>query len=127
MREHSPKRACPPASRVLLAAPSVPEFVVAYLGIQAAGCVVVPVNTMSTRPETEYVLADAGAALAIVWHELGPAIGDAASALDIPAWTLAPDAATPDAEPVPVVERSPRTPRSSCTPRAPPGSRREPN
>ncbi|PQP14902.1 AMP-binding protein [Rhodococcus opacus] len=95
-----------PGSRVLLAAPSVPEFVVAYLGIQAAGCVVVPVNTMSTRPETEYVLADAGAALAIVWHELGPAIGDAASALDIPAWTLAPDAATPDAEPVPVVERN---------------------
>ncbi|MCZ4605100.1 AMP-binding protein [Streptomyces sp. Lzd4kr] len=38
-----------PGDRVLLAAPSVPEFVVAYLGIQAAGCVVVPVNTMSTR------------------------------------------------------------------------------
>ena len=37
-----------PGGRVLLAAP-VPEFVVAYLGIQAAACVVVPVNTMSTR------------------------------------------------------------------------------
>ncbi|MEU2914966.1 AMP-binding protein [Streptomyces massasporeus] len=40
-----------PGDRVLLAAPSVPQFVVAYLGIQAAGCVVVPVNTMSTRAE----------------------------------------------------------------------------
>ncbi|TQC45854.1 AMP-dependent synthetase [Rhodococcus sp. WS4] len=94
-----------PGDRILLAAPSVPEFVVAYLGIQAAGCVVVPVNTMSTRPETEYVLSDAGASLAIVWHELGPAIGDAAAALDVPAWTLAPGT-VPDAEPVPAVERN---------------------
>ncbi|MGW8654976.1 AMP-binding protein, partial [Nocardia salmonicida] len=31
--------------RVLLVAPSVPEFVVAYLGIQVVGAVVVPVNT----------------------------------------------------------------------------------
>ncbi|MFF4397079.1 AMP-binding protein [Streptomyces sp. NPDC001480] len=47
-------RASPPGDRVLFAAPSVPEFVVAYLGIQAAGCVVVPVNTMATRAEVEY-------------------------------------------------------------------------
>ncbi|MFC9552581.1 class I adenylate-forming enzyme family protein [Rhodococcus sp. NPDC056960] len=94
-----------PGDRVLLAAPSVPEFVVAYLGIQAAGCVVVPVNTMSTRPETEYVLTDAGVALVIGWHELGPAIGDAAAALDIPVWTLAPGT-LPDAEPVTPAERS---------------------
>lgn len=59
-----------PGDRVLLVAPSVPEFVVAYMGIQAAGCVVVPVNTMSTRPELEYVLADAGCSLAIVWHRV---------------------------------------------------------
>ncbi|MGV9863965.1 AMP-binding protein [Rhodococcus koreensis] len=94
-----------PGDRILLAAPSVPEFVVAYLGIQAAGCVVVPVNTMSTRPETEYVLTDAGAALAIVWHELGPAIADAAAALHIPVWTLTPDSASPDTEPAAVAER----------------------
>ncbi|MEV0948266.1 AMP-binding protein [Rhodococcus sp. NPDC049939] len=80
--------------RVLLAAPSVPEFVIAYMGIQAAGCVAVPVNTMSTGPETEYVLTDAGVSLAIVWHELGPAVGDAATALDIPVWALTRDAPT---------------------------------
>ncbi|MFF8973989.1 AMP-binding protein [Streptomyces sp. NPDC014995] len=61
-----------PGDRVLLAAPSVPEFVVAYLGIQAAGCVVVPVNTMSTRAEVEYVLGDAACSSAIAWHALGP-------------------------------------------------------
>ncbi|WP_072688197.1 AMP-binding protein [Rhodococcus marinonascens] len=94
-----------PGDRVLLAAPSVPEFVVAYLGVQAAGCVVVPVNTMSTRPETEYVLTDAGVSLAIVWHELGPAVSDAAAALDIPVWTLTPDGPTTGAAPGSVADR----------------------
>ncbi|GAA3152813.1 hypothetical protein GCM10020255_032470 [Rhodococcus baikonurensis] len=63
--------------RVLLAAPSVPEFIVAYMGIQAAGCVVVPINTMSAQPEVEYVLDDAEISLAIAWHQLGPAVQDA--------------------------------------------------
>ncbi|MFD3748020.1 AMP-binding protein [Nocardia sp. NPDC058633] len=79
--------------RVLLVAPSVPEFVVAYMGIQAAGCVVVPVNTMSTRHELEYVLADAGCSLVIVWDGVGPAAKDAASALGTPVWPLRPGAA----------------------------------
>ncbi|MGZ4561565.1 MAG: AMP-binding protein, partial [Mycobacteriaceae bacterium] len=38
-----------PGDRVLLVAPSVPEFVVAYMGIQVAGGVAVTINTMSTR------------------------------------------------------------------------------
>ncbi|MFC6012548.1 AMP-binding protein, partial [Nocardia lasii] len=59
--------------RVLLVAPSVPEFIVAYMGIQVAGAVVVPVNTMSTRTEVEYVLSDATCALVIAWHAVGPA------------------------------------------------------
>ncbi|MGF0177163.1 class I adenylate-forming enzyme family protein [Streptomyces sp. Marseille-Q5077] len=93
-----------PGDRVLLAAPSVPEFVVAYLGIQAAGCVVVPVNTMSTRAEVEYVLADAGCSTAIAWHALGPAVAEAAAALSVPAWTLSPGASVA-AAPVGVVDR----------------------
>ncbi|AOW93049.1 AMP-dependent synthetase [Rhodococcus sp. WMMA185] len=94
-----------PGDRVLLAAPSVPEFVIAYMGVQAAGCVVVPVNTMSTRPEIEYVLTDAGVSLAIVWHELGPAVGDAAASLDVPVWTLTPDAPTAEVAPGSVADR----------------------
>jgi long-chain acyl-CoA synthetase len=94
-----------PGERVLLAAPSVPEFVVAYLGIQAAGCVVVPVNTMSTRAEAEYVLGDAGCSLAIAWHALGPAVAEAAATLKVPFWTLSPGATVTDAAPAPVVDR----------------------
>jgi acyl-CoA synthetase (AMP-forming)/AMP-acid ligase II len=94
-----------PGDRVLLAAPSVPEFVVAYLGIQAAGCVVVPVNTMSTRAEVEYVLGDAGCSLAIAWHALGPAVAEAASALKVPSWALSPGATVTDAGPARVVDR----------------------
>jgi len=96
-----------PGDRVLLVAPSVPEFVVAYLGVQAAGAIVVPANTMSTQPELEYVLADAGCSLAIVWHELGPATQDAATALHIPTWTLPAHAAAPTDLPVQVCDRDP--------------------
>ncbi|MGQ4418380.1 class I adenylate-forming enzyme family protein [Streptomyces sp. SAS_269] len=92
-----------PGDRVLLAAPSVPEFVVAYLGIQAAGCVVVLVNTMVTRAEAEYVLGDAGCSLAIAWHALGPAVAEAAAALKVPSWTLPPGVT--GATPADVVDR----------------------
>ncbi|GAA4473627.1 long-chain fatty acid--CoA ligase [Rhodococcus olei] len=78
--------------RVLLAAPSVPEFVVAYMGIQALGAVVVTVNTMSTVAEIEYYLTDSGARLAIGWHGLGPAVADAAATAGVPAWSLEPGA-----------------------------------
>ncbi|QKV96199.1 AMP-binding protein [Streptomyces sp. NA02950] len=94
-----------PGDRVLLVAPSVPEFVVAYLGIQAAGCVAVPINTMSTRAEAEYVLGDAGCSLAIAWHGLGPAVAEAAEALKVPSWTLTPGAPVPDTAATPVVDR----------------------
>ncbi len=70
--------------RVLLIAPTVPEFVVAYLGIHALGAVVVPVNTMSTRAELEYFIGDSGCSLVIGWHELGPASTDAAAAAGVP-------------------------------------------
>ncbi|MFC8384986.1 AMP-binding protein [Nocardia sp. NPDC057272] len=78
--------------RVLLIAPSVPEFVVAYMGIQVAGAVAVPVNTMSTRHEIDYVLSDAGCALVIAWHALGPAASSAAIARGLPIRTLRPGA-----------------------------------
>ena len=55
---------------------------------QHLGAVVVPVNTMSTRPELEYFISDAGCSLAIAWHELGPAAAEAAAAQGIPLWSL---------------------------------------
>lgn len=91
--------------RVLLAAPSVPEFIVAYMGIQAAGCVVVPINTMSAQPEVEYVLDDAEISLAIAWHQLGPAVQDAGSARGVPVWTLTEESAKADHPPATVVDR----------------------
>lgn len=78
--------------RVLLVAPSVPEFIVAYLGIQIAGCVVVPINTMSTRHEVDYVLDDARCALVIAWHTVDPAAFSAARTRGVPMWTLRPGA-----------------------------------
>src|ERR1700758_4341871 len=69
-----------PGDRVLLIAPTVPEFVITYLGIQALGAVVVPVNTMSTRAELEYFIGEAGCSLVVAWHELGPAAAEAAAA-----------------------------------------------
>ncbi len=77
-----------PGDRVLLIAPTVPEFVITYLGIAALGAVVVPVNTMSTRAELEYFIGDAGCSLVVAWHELGPAAAEAAAAQGIPHWIL---------------------------------------
>jgi fatty-acyl-CoA synthase len=69
------------------------------------GCVVVPVNTMVTRAEVEYVLGDAGCSLAIAWHALGPAVAEAAAALKVPFWTLSPGASVTGATPADVVDR----------------------
>jgi long-chain acyl-CoA synthetase len=66
--------------RILLVAPSVPEFVAAYLGIHAAGAVAVTPNVMSTVPELEYVVVDAGCSLVIAWHEADRAAATVADA-----------------------------------------------
>src|SRR4051794_23389219 len=80
-----------PGDRVLLVAPSVPEFAGAYYGIHAAGAVAVTANTMSTRPELEYVGQDAGVVLVVAWHEVGPAPAEAAAVLGVPFWSLGED------------------------------------
>jgi len=82
------KQGIGPGERVLLIAPTVPEFVIAYLGILALGAVVVPVNTMSTRSELEYFIDDAGCSLVVAWHELGPAAAEAAATHGVAHWSL---------------------------------------
>ena len=58
-----------PGDRVVLIAPTVPEFVAAYYGLHAAGAVLITMNVMATAPEIGYVLDDADASLVVAWHE----------------------------------------------------------
>src|SRR6478735_1436092 len=58
-----------PGDRVVLIAPTVPEFVVAYYGLHAAGAVLITMNVMATAPEIGYVLDDAEASMLVAWHE----------------------------------------------------------
>ncbi len=48
--------------RVAVMLPNVPEFAVAYFGVQAAGATVVPLNPLLKVEELAYILADAAAA-----------------------------------------------------------------
>ncbi|MEY9848744.1 long-chain fatty acid--CoA ligase [Streptacidiphilus sp. MAP5-3] len=97
--------------RVLLIAPSVPEFVAAYYGVLSVGAIAVTANTMAPAPELEYIGTDAGISLVLGWHAVSPAPAVAAAAIGVPYWelqreldgltpegnsTVAPTDATPD-------------------------------
>jgi len=90
--------------RVLLIAPSVPEFIVAYYGLHLVGATVIAMNTMSTKAEISYVLQDSGASLVVAWHESLDGASRAAAELDLACWPLDEDAkvdrGTPVASPV---------------------------
>ncbi len=77
-----------PGDRVLLLAPSVPEFGPLYYGVHAAGAVAVTVNTMSTATELAYVLEDAGCSLAVAWRDSATATEQAAAAQAVPFWSI---------------------------------------
>lgn len=55
--------------RVLLIAPTTPEFVIAYLAAHLVGAIVITMNTMATEDEIGYVLDDSGARVVIAWHD----------------------------------------------------------
>lgn len=55
-----------PGDRVAIVAADCPGFVVAFLGAAAMGAVAVPVSTMLTPPELEYILGHCGAKAALV-------------------------------------------------------------
>ncbi|WP_028656265.1 long-chain-fatty-acid--CoA ligase [Nocardioides sp. J54] len=77
-----------PLDRVVLIAPSVPEFVPTYYGLHAAGITVITMNTMSTGHEIGYVLDDSGASLVIAWHECAEAAREATAERNLPLWEL---------------------------------------
>jgi long-chain acyl-CoA synthetase len=77
-----------PGERVLVVAPSVPEFAGAYYGILAAGAIAVTANTMSTRRELEYLGSDAEVAVVMGWSEIRPAPEEAASTLGVAYWPI---------------------------------------
>ncbi|GGS45682.1 class I adenylate-forming enzyme family protein [Actinokineospora fastidiosa] len=79
-----------PGDRVLLVAPSVPEFVGAYYGVHAVGAIAVTANTMSTGPELEHIGTDAGVVFVLSWDGVGQAPGRAAEALGVPCLPLVP-------------------------------------
>ncbi len=79
-----------PGDRVVLIAPTVPEFVAAYYGLHAAGAVLITMNVMATAPEIDYVLADADASLVVAWHGADGPAKAAAGERGLPFWTLEP-------------------------------------
>ena len=74
--------------RVLLVAPTVPEFAVAYLGAHLIGAVVITMNTMATAREIDYVVQDSGAAVGIAWHEAQEAVQRVAEERTLPLMIL---------------------------------------
>src|SRR5690625_6226763 len=77
-----------PLDRVILIAPTVPEFAVVYYGLHAAGLSVITMNTMSTVSEIEYVLDDSAAELVIAWHACDAHAQSAAESRSVPFWIL---------------------------------------
>lgn len=73
-----------PGDRVLLVAPSIPEFVIAYYGLHTIGATVITVNTMSTTHEIDYVVDDSGTSLIVAWQESAAAADLVATEHGIP-------------------------------------------
>ena len=70
--------------RVAVQLPTIPEFIVAYLGILKNGSVAVPLNFLLKAGELEYHLADSGASALITWSRVAAeaAKGAAAAGID---------------------------------------------
>jgi long-chain acyl-CoA synthetase len=79
-----------PGDRVLLIAPSTPEFVAAYYAVLSAGAVAVTANPMATATELHYIGTDAGITLILCWHTALPASEAAAASLRVPCRPLRP-------------------------------------
>lgn len=86
-------RGIPEGSRVAILLPNLPEFVIAYFGAIAAGCVAVPVNTRLTAPEVGYILADCAASVVVTTREPFETVSVLPEARRVACWVVAEDAA----------------------------------
>jgi len=104
--------------RVAVQLPTIPEFVVAYLGILKNGSVVVPLSFLLKAGELEYDLADSGASALITWSGVAGEAGQGAVAAGLDRiWAVGPGAAagrpfgelltTPVPGPGPLVQTDP--------------------
>ena len=62
-------RSVAPGERVAILLQNVPEFIVAYFGAIAAGCVAVPVNYRLSPAEVAYILSDSSASIVVTTAE----------------------------------------------------------
>lgn len=61
-----------PGDRIAILAANSPQYIEMYVGLPAAGFVIVPLNTRHAEPELRYALEDAGATLLITDRDPGP-------------------------------------------------------
>jgi acyl-CoA synthetase (AMP-forming)/AMP-acid ligase II len=62
-------RSIAPGERVAILLQNVPEFIIAYFGAIAAGCVAVPVNFRLSPAEVAYILSDSSASVVVTTAE----------------------------------------------------------
>ncbi len=81
-------RGIPGGSRVAILLPNATEFVIAYFGAIAAGCVAVPVNTRLAAPEVGYILSDCVASVVVTTPEHFEKVARQESARKVETWLL---------------------------------------
>ncbi|MGV9709901.1 class I adenylate-forming enzyme family protein [Gordonia sp. NPDC003424] len=88
--------------RVLFIAPSIPEFVITYYGVQTLGATAITMNVMSTSPEIDYVLHDSGTSMVVAWQECAENARRSAESAGVPFVEIGPyEAADHLPDPVP--------------------------
>ncbi|MGE5284657.1 MAG: class I adenylate-forming enzyme family protein [Actinomycetota bacterium] len=81
-------RSIAPGERVAILLQNVPEFIVAYFGAIAAGCVAVPVNYRLSPPEVAYILSDCAAAAVVTTTERFENVAGQESVRGVGNWLL---------------------------------------
>jgi len=78
--------------RVAVLLQNVPEFVVAWFGAIAAGCVAVPVNYRLSPPEVAYILSDASVSVVVTAAEQFAKVAGQDGARGVGTWVVADEA-----------------------------------
>ena len=91
-------RSVAPGERVAILLQNVPEFVIAYFGAIAAGCVAVPVNTRLAPPEVGYILSDCAASVVVTTREPFEAVSVLPETRRVACWVVAGEAGENAAE-----------------------------